>query len=62
MLVQVQYFGTGNRYDFEILNQLAKGSKLKVRKFWGLTPMLVEATDEKLVGWLFCPPPPSSGK
>ena len=33
MLVQVQLFGSGTRYGFEILHQLAKGSKLKVRKF-----------------------------
>ena len=30
---------------------VAKGSKLKVRKFWGLIPTFVEVTGEKLVGW-----------
>ena len=29
---------------------VAKGSKLKVRKFWGLSPTFVEVTAEKLVG------------
>ena len=30
---------------------VAKGLKLKVRKFWELTPTFVEVTWEKLVGW-----------
>ena len=38
---------------------VAKGLKLKVRKFWGLTPMLVEVTEKKLVGGAFCPQPPT---
>ena len=29
---------------------VAKGLKLKVRKFWGLIPTFVEVTGEKLVG------------
>ena len=29
---------------------VAKGLKLKVRKFWGLTPTFAEVTGEKLVG------------
>ena len=37
----------------------AKGLKLKVRKFLGLSPTFVEVTGEKLVGGLFAPPPPS---
>ena len=32
---------------------LSKGLKLKIRKFWGLTPTFVEVTGEKLVGGLF---------
>ena len=32
---------------------VAKGLKLKVRKFWGLTPTFVEVRREKLVGGLF---------
>ena len=35
---------------------VAKGLKLKVRKFWGLIPTFVEVTGEKLVGGV-CPPP-----
>ena len=27
--------------------------------FWGLIPTFVEVTGEKLVGGIFCPPPPS---
>ena len=38
----------------------AKGLKLKVRKFLGLSPTFVEVTGEKLVGGLFAPPPPPS--
>ena len=36
---------------------VAKGLKLKVRKFLGLIPMFVEVTGEKLVEDLFAPPP-----
>ena len=39
---------------------MAKGLKLKVRKFWGQTPMLVEVTEEKLLGGVFCPQHPTS--
>ena len=41
---------------------VAKGLKLKVRKFLGLIPTFVEVTGGKLVGGPFCPPPlpPSS--
>ena len=36
---------------------VAKGLKLKVRKFWGRNPTFVEVTEKKLVGWgLFAPP------
>ena len=31
-------------------NDVAKGLKLKVRKFWGLIPMFVEVAGEKVVG------------
>ena len=37
---------------------MAKGLKLKVRKFWGLILTFVEVTGEKLVGGLFCTLPP----
>ena len=36
---------------------VAKGSKLKVRKFWGIIPAFVEFTGEKLVGRTSLPPP-----
>ena len=38
---------------------VAKGSKVKVRKFWRPIPMFVEVTGKKLVGEAFCPPPPN---
>ena len=34
---------------------VAKGLKVKVRKFWGIIPTFVEITGEKLVGGPFCP-------
>ena len=37
---------------------VAKGLKLKARKFWGLVPMFVEVTGEKLVGEVFLLPVP----
>ena len=33
---------------------VAKGLKLKVRKFWGLIPTFVEIREEKLVGVNMC--------
>ena len=36
---------------------VVKGLKLKVRKFWGLIPTIVEVTREKLVRGPFCPTP-----
>ena len=36
---------------------MAKGLKLKVRKFFGLIPTFVEVTGEKLVGGRFAPHP-----
>ena len=37
---------------------MAKGLKLKIRKFYKLGPAFVEVTGEKLVGGAFCPPSP----
>ena len=34
---------------------VGKGLKLKARKCWGLIPIFVEVTGEKLVGGTFCP-------
>ena len=36
---------------------VAKGLKLKFRKFWGLTPTFVQVTGKKLVGGMFLDPP-----
>ena len=42
--------------NLKFYTSMAKGLKLKVRKFWGLIPMFVEVTGEKLVqGEHFCP-------
>ena len=49
--------------NWEFYTSVAKGLKLKVRKFLGLIPTFAEMTGEKLVGGgLFghTPPPPSS--
>ena len=37
---------------------LAKGLKLKVRRFWGLIPTFVEVAGEKLVEGVLLPPAP----
>ena len=59
-LVQVQSFGTDTTYEIRILHQCGKELKLKVGKFWGLIPIFVKVTGEKLVvgGSLSRPPPP----
>ena len=36
--------------NLQFYTSVAKGLKLKVTKFWGLTPMFVEVTEGKLVG------------
>ena len=36
--------------NLKFYTSVAKGLKLKVRKFWGLIPTFVEITEEKLVG------------
>ena len=36
--------------NLKFYTSVAKGLKLKVRKFWGLIPTFVEVTGEKLVG------------
>ena len=45
--------------NFKLYTSVAKRLKVKVRKFWGLIPLFVEVTGEKLIGARpFCPPPP----
>ena len=44
--------------NLKFSTSVAKGLKLKVRKFWGSNPTFVEVTGEKLVGGTFPPPPP----
>ena len=45
--------------NLKFYTSVAKGLKLKVRKFYGLVPTYVEVTGENLVGrgGLFAPPP-----
>ena len=45
--------------NLKFYTSVAKGLKLKVRKFWGLIPTFVEVTVEKVVWGPFQPPPPS---
>ena len=42
----------------KLYTSVAKGLKLKVRKFWGLISTFVEVTGEKPVGGLFASPNP----
>ena len=46
--------------NLEFYTSVAKGLKLKVRKFYGLVLTFVEVTGEKLVGGPFCHLPPLS--
>ena len=46
LLVQVSRFGTDTRYGLDILQQVEKELKLKVRKFWEPIPAFVEVTGE----------------
>ena len=45
--------------NLKIYISVAKGLKLRVRKFWGLIATFVEVTEEKLIGGAFPPLPPS---
>ena len=42
--------------NLKFYTSVAKGLRLKVRKFWGVIPTFVEVTGEKLVGGPFRPP------
>ena len=44
--------------NLKFYTSVAKGLKLKIRKFWGLISTFVEVTGEKLVGRAFLHPPP----
>ena len=59
ILVQVNYLGLALGMSLKSYASVAKGLKLKVRKFWELIPKFVEVTREKLVGGLFAPIPHS---
>ena len=43
--------------NLKFYTSVAKGLKLKVRKFWELIPTFVEVTGKKLVGGPFAPHP-----
>ena len=47
-------YGLALGMDLKFYTSVAKGLKLKVRKFLGLIPLFVEVTEEKLI---FCSPP-----
>ena len=40
----------------QFYKSVAKGLKLKVNKFWGITPTSIEVKGEKLAGGLFTLP------
>ena len=40
---------------FKFYTGMAKGLKLRFRKFWGLTPTFPEVTEENLAGGAFHP-------
>ena len=48
-------FALGTNLKFYTI--VAKGLKLKVKRFWRLIPTFVEVTGEKLVGMAFLPSP-----
>ena len=52
-------FGVGVGMALKSYTSVAKGFKLKVRKFVGLNPTFAEVRGEKLVGEDFLPSPPS---
>ena len=47
--------GLGLLTNLKFYISVARGLKLKVRKFCGLVPLIVEVTGEKLVGGFFVP-------
>ena len=54
-------YGLALGMDLKFYTSVAKGLKLKVRKFWRLIPTFEEVTGEKLVGrGVGSPPPPPS--
>ena len=48
--------------NLKFYTNVAKGLKLKVRKFWGLIPTFEEVTGEKLEGGTFLAPHPERVK
>ena len=48
-------FGLPLGMTLTFYTSVTKGLKLKARKFWGLIPMSVEVTGEKLSGGFFAP-------
>ena len=52
------FYGTGTRYHLNILHQCGKKIKTQSQKILSLIFTFVEITEENLVGWPFCPPPP----
>ena len=63
-MAQVQQFnnlGLDVGMDLKTYTSVAKGLKIKVRKFWEIIPIFVEVTGEKLIrgGGFLTPPHPS---
>ena len=52
-LFKINNLGLALGMTLKLYANVAKGSKLKIGKFWGLIPTFVEGRGEKLVGGVF---------
>ena len=57
-MVPNQLFGLTLSIALKFYASVAKGLKLKVKRFWGIIATFVEVTGETMVGGHFAPPPP----
>ena len=56
-MVPNQLFGLTLSIALKFYASVAKGLKLKVKRFWGIIATFVEVTGETMVGGHFAPPP-----
>ena len=57
-MVPNQLFGLTLSIALKFYASVAKGLKLKVKRYWGIIATFVEVTGETMVGGEFCAPPP----
>ena len=57
-MVPNQLFGLTLSIALKFYASVAKGLKLKVKRYWGIIATFVEVTGEAMVGGEFCAPPP----